>query len=345
MIAFLAAIAASVSQPNPAHPLPPCTAGEAVRTSVAEIGAHPERFLDRCVTVTGAYAGITMFSGRDGLYLVNRYGRDGNHLAAHLVHRIGIDNQDLRDLRLSAPHRTTVTGRVDMCERRSARSQAAAEGARRGSQEIVISFLTGYCHYYSGPTILVSAYDLTEARYERMTGEAARRAFGNLVPMPADWPARAEVETVTAEFLQALRAGDRGALAALHETNAETNEHGRALLFMLRDDQQSVFAGLRRAAPMQTAIFVSAAADGPPLGRNDGPAATICFCRTADCAGRWPIAINDADNDLDRPYACIRAEPRDYPPRRVVLNTPVSRGGLTEPAASAFRAASNGSTR
>ena len=336
MIAALIAAAASVQgAPAPLPPLPPCTAAEAVRTSVVEIGSHPDRFLDRCVTVSGAFAGVSMYSGREGLYLVQRFGRDGNVPGANLVHRIGIDNQGLRDLRLRYPQQAIVTGRVDSCARRYARIQAAGG----------IPFLGGYCHYYSGPTILVSAYALTEARYERLTGEGARSAYGNLVAMPADWPHRAELEAVTAEFLQAIRAGDRAKLAALNETNPETNEHGRALLFDLLQNPDSVFAQLRTAAPAQAAVFLLAAEDGTPLGRADGPAATICFCRTADCADRWPIALNDANNDPDRPYACIRAEPRDYPPRRVVLNMPFGGGWVTEPAATAFRAVTNNSTR
>jgi hypothetical protein len=145
--------------------------------------------------------------------------------------------------------------------------------------------------------------------------------------------------------MQALRAGDRAKLAALNETDAATNEHGRALIFALLEDPQSPFAQLRAAAPAQSAIFVSAAEDGTPLGRGDGPAATICFCRTAGCAERWPIATNDANNDPARPYACVRAEPRDYPPRRVVLNIPVGGGWVTEPAGTAFPSRANRSTR
>jgi hypothetical protein len=333
MIPFLAFFLAALPQPVPATPAP-CSAREAIRTSVVEIGRHPERFVDRCVTVTGAYAGIRMYSGREGLYLAHRFGRDGNVAQANLAHRIGIDNQDMRNLRMRFPQRTTVTGRVDSCERRIARIRAAGG----------IPFLGGYCHYEGGPTIVVSAYDISEGRYERMTGEAARRRYGNLAPMPSDWPARAQVEAVAAEFLQALRAGDGPKLAALHETNGETNEHGRALLFDLLHNPESVFAQARRAAPAQTAIFVSAAEDGTLLGR-EARAATICFCRTADCGDRWPIAFNDADNDPSRPYACVHAEPRDDGPRRIVLNTPIGGGWLSEPSATAYRATPNASTR
>jgi hypothetical protein len=80
------------------------------------------------------------------------------------------------------------------------------------------------------------------------------------------------------------------------------------------------------------------------LGWEARPA-TICFCRTADCSDRWPIAFNDADNDPWRPYACIQAKPRDDGPGRIVLNTPIGVGWLREPGATAYRPAPNASTR
>src|SRR6218665_3609320 len=142
MIAFLAAFLAAA---QPAPESRPCTQREAVRATVAEIGRDPQRFLDRCVTVTGPYAGVSMFSGREGMYLLDRYGADGNPVPGSQVHRIGIDSQDMRSLQLRFPQVTTVTGRVDLCRRRYDRI-AAAGG---------IPFLGGYCHYYEGPTIVV----------------------------------------------------------------------------------------------------------------------------------------------------------------------------------------------
>ena len=335
MIAFLAAAVASLSQAPAAHPPPPCTEREAIHTTVVEIRSHPARYLDRCVTVTGAFAGIRMYSGREGLYLAFRFGSDRNDTRANWAHLIGIDNQEMRNQRLRYPQRTTVTGRVDSCERRYARIEAAGG----------IPFLAGYCHYDGGPTIVVATYDISDTRYERMIGEEARRRYGNLVVMPANWLGRAQIEALAAEFLQALRTGDRPKLDLLHEIHDESNEHDRALLSELLENPESVFAQLRRAPPTQTAFFALAAADGSPRGQDDGPAATICFCRIGDCSGRWPISYNDANNDPERPYVCTHAEPRDYPPQPIVLNTPVGGGWVREPVATAYRAAANGSTR
>jgi hypothetical protein len=342
ILSLLALLIAAAPAAPVAWPSQPCTIRAAQRATVVEITSRPDHYFRRCVTVTGPYAGITMFSDREGMYRAHRFGPDGNISPADRGHQIGIDRQQLRDLDLRHPLRTTVTGRVDICERRRARLERQA----RDRGEIPLIMLGGYCHYYGGPTIVVDAFQITEGSYERLTGEAARRDYGNLVPMPADWRQRAAVEALTRDFLAALRAGDRAALAVLHDTRPDTsNEHDRSLLYWLLEMPDSPFAFLRRAVPAQTVFLVTGSA-GAPLPTDGYIAARVCFCRSADCTGRWPIAINDADADPQRPYVCTAIEPRDWAPRRAGFSTPVPRSGfLAEPAATAFGAPDNASTR
>ncbi|HEY6815841.1 MAG TPA: hypothetical protein VI168_09915 [Croceibacterium sp.] len=324
MLALLAPLLFA-AQAAPVQPAP-CTEAESVRTTVVEIGRDPERFLDQCVTVTGAVSGIFMFSGQEGMYLAYRYGREGNPDGEARMHRIGIDRQDIRNLRMTYPQETTVTGRVDSCERRAERIRAAGG----------IPFLGGYCHYADGPTIVVDRYSITEKRYERMTGEAARARYGNLALMPEDWPTRDQAEAAVAEFLTALRAGDRAAMAELHEAPDEPNEHYDSLLYGLLQDTYSPFLQARKGEGGQVAYFVLAGADGTLFGREYAkPTGYACFCRTADCTDRWPISSNDANNAWDRPYACTHIELRDYRPDPV-FSTPVGDGWLVEPAATAM---------
>lgn len=303
----------------------PCTEDEAIPTTVVEIATDPDRFLDRCVTVTGAVAGVSMYSGREGMYLAFRYGTDGNYSAESRLHRIGIDRQDIRNLRLAFPRQTTVTGRVDSCERRFDRVVAAGG----------IPFLGGYCHYFSGPTIMVDSYAITERRHERMTGETARARYGNLAFMPDDWPGRPGAEAIVAEFLTALRTGNREKLAELHDFDDENNEYQRGVLSDLLTRSHSPFAEARLAEPSQVAFFVSMAGDGSLLSHEGmGSASTVCLCRTNDCTGLWPISLNDANNAPDRPYACTFLQANEHGPAWLV--TPDDGGWLTEPAATAF---------
>jgi hypothetical protein len=326
MIALLAAFILAAAQGTAPSPQA-CQASNSVRTTVAEIGRNHDRFLDRCVTVSGALIGIRIYDDRDGIYLTHRFGRDGNTPPTETHRSIGLDNQEIRNLQMRYPHEATITGRVDSCRRRSDRVVA------RGG----IPFLGGYCHYSSGPTIIVDAWNITERSYERMTGENFRRRFGNIGFMPADWPSRPAVENLIAEFLQALRAGDRAKLSELHEARS-SNEHDRSVLYALIEDRDSVFAQVRQMAAPQTAIFVHMAEDGSFLGREDTAiSALACFCRSADCSDRWPISINDANNQAHRPYACTRIEPRDWTARKAAFNTPIRGSVLHEPARTAFR--------
>ncbi len=339
---LLALLAGPSAFASPSFPTAPCSARDAIRASVTQIASQPARYFGRCVTVSGAMSGVSLYSGREGLYRAFHYGADGNQTAADRTHRIGLDSQQLRELRVRQPLASTVTGRVDSCEARQARAERAA--ASHGEPAIML--LGGYCHFQNGPTIVVSAFRITERGYERLTGEAARRTFGNLVPMPDDWPQRAAIESLVSEFLTALRAGDRGALAALHDIRpATTNESDREILSWLSDNQYSPFVQFRHAAPSQTAIFVSAS-DGVPIGSDGHIAARACFCRAGDCTGRWPISTNDADSDEARPYACTAIEPRDWTSRHAGFRTQVrTNGWLAEPASSAFRVVGNNSTR
>jgi hypothetical protein len=279
--------------------------------------------------VTGALAGIRMFSGRDGIYLVSRYGPDGDVPAENLRHQIGIDSQEIRGLRLRHPMRATVTGRVETCGRRYARILAEP----RGPDEIIVPSLGGYCHWFSGPTIQVDRYALSDQGYERLTGEAARSRYGNLSVIPDDWPLRERLEAFAREFLASLRSGYRASLANLHD-EAENDAVVRSLL----DDPNSVFAPFRRAPPSQTRIFVTAR-DHPARLDPNMVSGILCFCRAGDCSDRWPISAFDADNDPARPYACTIVQGQDWTARGARLETPIrGRGYLSEPARTALRA-------
>ena len=326
MIASLLAAALLFTADVSAEVSPPCTIETSTPASVVEIAGDPDRFLDRCVTVSGAVAGISIYSGREGMYLAHRFGSDGNYSEEGRRHRIGIDRQDIRDLRMAYPQQATVTGRVDSCERRYKRI-ADAGG---------IAFLAGYCHYHSGPTIVVDSYSITEKRHERLIGEAARADFGDLAFMPSDWPARAGSEAVVADFLAAVRRGDRARLAELHDFTDTDNEHRRGVLYALLQDAESPFTALRQGEAPQSTLFVSMAEDGTLFGREGtAPGGLACFCRTEDCTGLWPIALNDANNARDRPFVCTHLQGDGSRPAWLV--TPVGGGWLMEPAASAAR--------
>src|SRR5687767_8551652 len=121
---FLAALLALIAQ-APETSRPQCTAANSIQTTIVEIQREPDRYLDRCVTVGGLFSSIRLYDSREAIYLTQRFGPDGNHIPANLHHRIGVDKQEMRNLRLRTPRRATITGRVDSCERRSRRIRDA----------------------------------------------------------------------------------------------------------------------------------------------------------------------------------------------------------------------------
>ena len=329
---FIAGLLALIAQPAET-PTPQCSAANSVQTTIAEIQRDANRFMNRCVQVSGLISGRTIYSGRDGIYLVSRSRSANNQARANFEHRLGIDSQQL-GLPLGQPSWATVTGWVDSCEQRAARRQRAREARR----DPLIGTLGGYCHWEAGLVLVPSDHVVREVRVERLTGESARQRFGNLVRMPTDWPQRMAVDGFAADFLAALRARDRERMAELHDIRPTTGrQDDRAMLDMLLSEPESPFAGIRDAEAPQMAIFVQREHDGS-LRDRDAPSALICFCRSADCTDRWPIAHLDADNSPDRPYACTRVEPRDWMRRGAGLSTGLSRRGfLAEPTETAFR--------
>lgn len=336
--AFLAVFAMAEAEAKPA-----CTAETSTRATIASIGDRFDHWRGRCVTLSGPFTSISLYSSVEGLYLTSRYEIDGNPAPATLRrNRIGIysRNNRLREigvgLRKIVP--IEVTGRVDSCERMHAEAVAKAKAAGK----IPIIMMSGYCHYFSGAVIRVDEYRLGHRAFERLAGERNRERFGNLVPMPESWPQRVVIERDMAEFLTALRSGDVARMAALHREKVETkNAYTRKVFAALLDRSDSVFAEVRLEAGLPVRYFVDRSAflrwhaDGT---RPEHPYALACICRTKDCEGRWPISDNDADNKPSRPYACTRLGWEDWKGgTRVFQTADGDSGWLAEPARTAFR--------
>ena len=336
MIANFAALLLAATQPAPAAA--PCTAETAHRTTVQKIGEHRERWTGRCVTVAGVMTSVAMYDSVEGLYEAHRLRQDGNQDPAALRrHRIGLysPNNEIRGFRANADGLPTirVTGTVDTCEQMAAAARAASPNA--------IVMMSGYCHYYGGAVVRAAVFDIDASRpHLRLIGEAARRRVGNLVFAPVSWPQLAELRNIGERFRAAIPAGDRAGLMQLHAFGDASNEHEQRLLGAMLDDPASVFAQLRTDRDRPMAIFVDRhEAERLRAGiLPEQPFGTICFCRTSDCTGRWPISSSDADNAPRRPYACTRTGYVDWAARRIGPDTPLSRGGwLGEPPETAFR--------
>lgn len=332
MIGVLASILLAAYQPAAT---PACTADAAIRTSVAAIARRPDRFVGRCVTVSGPAAAATIYTHAEGTYLAHR-GRGGHASGPPAsLHRVGLYSPNgalrERDARSPVVH-LTVTGTVDTCARMQQRAEAG------GSGEMRVFTLGGYCHWQDGPVIQAATWREHPARhYFRLMGERARARLGSLAEIPEDWPRRPDLEAFAHGFLRALRAGDRAALAELHDI-APRGRESSATLRALLDDPASVWAEIRRGPDSEIALFVRAIGQSATLGAASAlPEGLACFCRVRNCAQLWPIAWADADNAPQRPYACTFIEPAEWLPRRAQLSTPQRPAWRPEPQRTAFR--------
>lgn len=312
----------------------------AVKTSVARIGDDLDGFLGKCVTLTGPMTSIALYSSVEGLALIGRYGPDGNEdPVVARRHRIGLysPNNEIRAMRLSGKglRKLTVTGIVNSCKR-------MYDKAVLDARPDVIIMMGGYCHYHEGAVVHATNFTVDpKYRYARLVGEAARTKYGDLLPAPTDWPTLPVLRSVAEEFREALATGDRARLSNLHLIEAPRNEHDNKVLGSLLERPDSPFAQLRapNTLPLQIFIHRYDFLYKRPASMSDA-LGTACFCRTKDCTDAWPITRSDADNDSDRPYACISIDWPDWNAGQARLDTQVSRGGwLFEPRETAFQPA------
>ena len=303
-----------------------CSRGEAVRATVEQIAQQPDAYMDKCVIVDGVMYGHSLFAHVDGVYMRSPDVLDDTKSGL----RIGIDGR--KRVRPGYRH-VTVLGRVADCE---AIRQCVDASAKPG--EIVM--VMGYCHSAYGPFVHINGLTYRSgAPFVRQMGNYDRQDYGDIKPVPTDWPHRPMIEAMAGKFLEALRARDRDALADIHFRNVglEWDDDEAKLLNFLLNDSKSPFASLRTSASSPQTMILS---DRGPLHPDpdesypgeDDYSATVCFCREPDCTGRWPLASFDADNLPGRPYACTKIEPY-YTEKKFVPNfsTPAAKTGLAEP--------------
>ncbi len=315
--AIMLALGLLAASPARAEERADCTPRSATTATVAAIAGDPPAWTGRCVTVTAVGSGRWLYESVDGFYRLSR--EPGDPASNGL--RLGLDNLTRT---IAGFPELTVTGRVQDCE---AARQAVEASAKAGE----IAMIAGYCHYFSGAYLWVEKARRGPAKpFERRT-RVRGEGYGDLSSGSDAWARRALVEQKSSAFLAAVVARDRQALAELmapDPTDALDLEAARKAAADVLG-RSSVFKALGLSSQR---IVLRRRGAG-----DDGLDAFACFCRTADCTGRWPIASFDVDNLPSRPYACIRVA--DYvvfqKGLRPVIMLPEVEAGLKEPAQAA----------
>lgn len=167
-------------------------------------------------------------------------------------------------------------------------------------------WMGGYCHYRPGRILILGRTEVLGPTPERWTGAEVRTQLGSLIEPSADWPHRAYVESIAAEWLMLVRSGDAAAYyARFHpdrgiDLDVELADPD-SNLYALFVAPGSVFARLRETAEPASRIWRLPAEDEYPGNAY----ALVCYALDAWSDDRWPVAYIDADNSSNRPYVCL----------------------------------------
>lgn len=282
-----------------------CRPSTAINTQIETIQADIDAWIGRCVRVRGMLLGRVLYNRREAILdPVSMFREDAPTSVVILSHRD-----------LSLPETAAwveIVGRVGSCV--IAYEQARVEMADNPD---FIVWVAGYCHtslanFVRATDISLLPVDrpvrLTEAetpmdRRQLVTVDAALLPVGHLDAAHALVEALIDQDEKT--FFQLVYPG-----RALHmddrsmEDLDDLYDHRRTL-----NDPRllQIFQPLHPLAERQRRIFVTRDQANYAVTHGDDHLSSflICWCRTADCRGRWPVTVLDADNDPSRPYACI----------------------------------------
>jgi hypothetical protein len=321
---MLELLLAAALQAAPA-PAPACDARGAVAADVREMARNPDAWLGRCVRIEGYVLGRTFFSDVNGFYAAKANNRQDRRNDGWL----GLYFDGWHEPAWSRLRRATATGILRDCGRDHARAAAEA-----GPDAIVMS--TGYCHYEGGLNLgPARVVPRGNAVFTRRTGARARERVGDLIegrPPPAALVALAD------RFLAALRARDIAALRGLaglwSEQEPATPAARQALDSFLLGEGGSPLAALAAGTGTpQRAYFLERLNRGDE-GTAARPTWHVCFCKGADCRGRWPISSLDSTAVPERPYVCLIAYNGEDAPGDPATRLAIERAasGLAEPA-------------
>ncbi len=168
-------------------------------------------------------------------------------------------------------------------------------------------WMGGFCHYGPGRILILGRSEILGSTPERWAGADARARVGELIEPTADWPYRAYVEGVAAEWLALVKAGDAEAYAARFHSGwirldlAAELENPDSVFHALFVLQPSSFVGLRDAVNPRLRIWRAAVRQEEP-GQI---AAVACYALGDWTDDRWPVSSRDAENMPGRPYVCL----------------------------------------
>jgi hypothetical protein len=267
-VAAALAVAGSANAQAPARRV--CDPGNSQKVTVAAVAADPAAFMGKCVRVDAIYSNERLYADEDAIYGLNAKSIGGY-----------VDGQG----DVTGFWTGTFTGRVADC----ARAEDDLLTGLLRSPGISLNYRTLGCLAPEGPfLVFMSQGELKPSKLKRRLPGAKGANLTAIASPVRDM--RAE------QFLKALREGDEKQLMTI------TGASQYSVQQLLADD--TAITKLRGLGdrPMQAFKPIGQTVDQ----RGHQLTSVTCWCLTADCSKRWPIAVRDADNQSTRPYACIK---------------------------------------
>lgn len=250
-----------------------CDPGNSQKVTVAAVAADPAAFMGKCVRVEAIYSNERLYADADAIYGLNAKSIGGY-----------VDGQG----DLTGFWTGTFTGRVADC----AKAEDDLLTGLLRSPGISLNYRTLGCLEPEGPFLVFMSQG--ELKPSKLTRRLPGAKGADLVVAPESWEHRADIARLAGEFVAALQAGDRAALKTFVRNDYAIEQ--------LIAGEGTAIDALKAVKQRELKIFTQGASTPETFSSE------ACYCLTADCSKRWPIARRDADNQKQRPYACLRID-------------------------------------
>jgi len=277
-----------------------CTPAKARATTIEAIQNHYESWRGACVRVSGIAWRAKLLADREALLDLRDSYDDVQKRSLHLY---GVSR-----LRRARPVQVEVTGTVGSCA-----DHHAATEALQAREPGAIIMTSGYCHTSMETYIRpVSTRMLSRAPIPRLREAEVPPERRGLVIAPVDLPRYAEQVEAARSLIEAVARGDEKRFVKLDSVEIagpgedgvkERNAESRAR-FRAASRSRDQFAALLQAGAPRVFVARDELEAGRAESRSSSPL-LVCWCKTADCEGRWPVTRDDADNAPERPQICV----------------------------------------
>lgn len=290
----------------PAERVDTCSAAHATAASIEELHADFDSWSGRCVTLRGIVFQGQLYADRNAIL--------DQEIGEKMTRSIPLYREAHRRRPIKPGAAMAITGRLGNCADMHEYVRAEMEA---NSQVVVM--VTGYCHYSSEEYLRPVSWRPTGgSNATRFTEAELPPQQRRLLEAPGDIAGRAHHVREARNFAAAFANRSEAEFRRLSdpELSAEIAAYeGRRLPDRLRDDvaevrkafrretRRATFKGLPPLERRQERVFIDRVAL-PDIGRS--VELITCWCRTTNCAGRWPTMAEDADNMPARPYSCVR---------------------------------------